>query len=507
MGLYLKAKKLDRESMIPNGITLNAVDAQTLGVNEGDIINFSSGNVSIYVSADITDTDLNEGYVGMNEEIWTKYKIPNDTIVELSMMDRPKSIEHIKKKLLGERLNEEELADITRDISERKIHEVEIAYFMSTFFNPGFNDDEVLYTIKGMANAGDILDFKNIRNNGDMVVDKHSIGGVAAKGITPILVPIIASHGLVIPNTSTRAITTPAGTTDILEVVMPVALENDELLDVVRKTGGCMVWGGALKLSPADDVLITVERGLHIQSFQKLLVSIIAKKVSMGISHMVIDIPYGPGTKVPNPDDVELLKDGFITLFAKVGIKCEVYTRMVSGPDGYGVGPNLEVRDILRIFERHERRPKILEETALGMCAVLLEMTGTVPEGEGLKSARAKLESGEALEKFWEIGEAQGAKERVTSEDIQKKMGEYSESYKATTTGKIQVIDNKEIVKIARALGNPFTKEAGIDFHYTVGEKVRAGEDLVTIYAASMDRLNSGKNALDMDKLLTIKPV
>lgn len=358
MALYLNSLKLDRETGDSPTIVLNATDAQREGINQADIVNFDSGEIAIFAVVEITDTEIPPGVVGVYEEIWTKYTLPNDTVIAISVMERPESIEYIKKKLLGERLTEHELAVITKDISDRKIREVEIAYFMATFFNPGFNDEEVLSTIKGMANAGDIMDFRNIRNNGNMVVDKHSIGGVAAKGVTPLLVPIIASFDLVIPNTSTRAITTPAGTTDILEVVMPVALNNDQLMDTVRKTGSCMVWGGALKLSPADDVLITVERGLHVQSFQKLLVSIIAKKVSMGISHILIDIPYGPGTKVPNPDDVEVLKRGFIDLFSKVGITCEVYSRMVCSPDGYGIGPALEIRDILRVYERDELRPR-----------------------------------------------------------------------------------------------------------------------------------------------------
>jgi AMP phosphorylase len=494
MSLYLKNQKLDIETGDELEILLNEQDAKKEGINKGDIVAFSYGeDVFIYTVAEVTDSLVEPGSVGVNEDIWSRYVIPNDEVVSVSVIDRPESLEYIKKKLLGGKLTEHELEVITQDISDRKIREVEIAYFMATFFNPGFDQDEVLATISGMAKAGDILDFTNIKEGGNVVVDKHSIGGVAAKGVTPLLVPIIASFDLVIPNTSTRAITTPAGTTDILEVVMPMSHTNEDLYDFAKDVGGFMIWGGALRLSPADDVLIGVERGLHLQSFQKLLVSIIAKKVSMGITHILIDVPYGPGTKVENPDDVEFLSSEFKKLFKKVGIECDVFTRRVVAPDGYGIGPALEVRDILRVFERHEDRPIMLEETAVAMAGNLLELSGKVEEGEGKSAAMQRLESGKAFEKFWEIAEAQGAKSRPSSEDIE--LGKYQEVIKSSQSGTIKSVNNKEVVKVARAMGNPFIKKAGIYLHKTAGDSVEEGETIMTLYATSSDRLKSGIKA------------
>lgn len=503
MALYLTSLKLDHETGDELEITLNAVDAKKEGINAGDIVSFSYADVLLYAEVEITDTAIPAGYVGLNEEVWVKYNIPSEHSVVVSIIDRPKSIDAIKNKLLGHRFTEEELKIVTKDISERKIREVEIAYFMSTFFNPGFNDDEVLWTIKGMAEAGDILDFTDINGNGTVVVDKHSIGGVAAKGVTPILVPIIAAHGLVIPNTSTRAITTPAGTSDILEVIMPIKLENQEVLDTVAKTNAVMMWGGALKLSPADDVLINVEKGLHIQSFQKMLVSIVAKKVSMGISHILIDIPYGPGTKVESPEDVEVLTEGFINTFDKVDIKCEVFSRHVTAPDGNGVGPALEIRDILRVYEQHPERPKGLEDTATAMAGQLLELAGRAAVGKGQAAALDKLKSGEALEKLWEIAFAQGAKERMTSEDIS--VGEYTHEYKAEESGTIDIINNKQVVRVARALGNPQIKEAGLYFEKTAGEKIEKGDTVLTLYASSPERLEAGKAAFEYDEMFKLR--
>ena len=500
MSLYLRTKRIDQETGDTLEVLLHASDAKQKGINKGDIISLSYHELLLYVEAEVTDTEVNRGEVGIYTDIWQQYGIPSDETVVVNVSERPESIEFIKKKLLGKKLTEHELEIIMKDISDRKIREVEIAYFMASFFNPGFDEDEVLWTAKAMAKAGDILDFKTISKEravkskmkefSGIVVDKHSIGGVAAKGVTPILVPTIASFGLTIPNTSTRAITTPAGTSDILEVVMPVDLTNEEILNTVSKTGASMVWGGALKLAPADDVLIHVERGLHVQSYQKLLVSIVAKKIAIGVTNILIDIPFGPGTKVEDPDDVELLEHSFKNLFAKVGISCDTYTRRVVAPDGNGIGPILEMRDILKVLDQEDDRPKDLELLAASMAGRLLESIGYAEEGKGKQMALDKIQSGATREKFWEIAKAQGAKNIVKSKDL--KLGEYVYEIKAVREGEIKVINNREIVKIARALGNPFIKEAGIYFHNRPGDSIKAGEVVATMYASSQERLDKG---------------
>jgi AMP phosphorylase len=513
MSLYLRTKKLDRTSGGQLELLLHNADAKNKGINNGDLVAFSYHDLMLYAEVELTDTEIQQGEVGLYEEFWGNYRIPSDEIVVVNITSRPESIEYIKKKLLGKKLNENELAVIMQDISDRKIREVEIAYFMASFFNPGFDENEVLYTAKGMAKAGDILDFKEISKKHakkhdlkgfeGMVIDKHSIGGVAAKGVTPILVPTIAAFGFTIPNTSTRAITTPAGTSDILETVMPVNLDNEEIYSTVEKTGGSMLWGGAIKLAPADDILIHVERGLHIQSYQKLLVSIVAKKIAIGLTHILVDIPYGPGSKVEDPDDVELLEHSFKNLFAKVGITCGTFTRRVTSTDGNGVGPILEMKDILKVLDQEDDRPRDLENLAADMAGALLELVGYAPAGKGKQMALDKIQSGATRDKFWEIAKAQGAKKIVKSKDLA--VGDYSYEVLAEQEGTIEVIDNKEVVKIARSLGNPFINQAGMYIHKRPGDKIKVGDKVVTLYATSSERLEMGKHALDCQRLFRIK--
>lgn len=503
MSVYLKTKKLDLSTGDPLVILMNNKDADDNGFREGQKAVFIWQDIELYTLVNITDTEINQGEVGLFTELWQQYAIPDGDMVRFEILKRPDSIDYIKKKLMGHTLSKEEILTIMGDISDRKIREIEVAYFMACFFNPGFNDEEVRYIAEGMAKAGDILSFLNLKDGNKIVVDKHSIGGIAAKGITPILVPIIASAGLVIPNTSTRAITTPAGTTDILEVIMPVAFTNDQLINIVKKTGACMIWGGSLKLAPADDVMISVERELEGQSYSKLIASIVAKKISMGVTHIVIDIPYGKSAKVKTPEEAQDLSKKFIKIFNLVGIQCETFLRFVNAPDGYGVGPVLEVRDILRVLEQKPNRPLALEKVAVEMAGRLFEMAGKADFGKGRKMARELLESGRALEKFWEIAFAQGATARKLESDLT--LGEYSKEFFASKTGVITFVDNKEVVEICRALGTPFVKEAGLYFNKLVGEYVNEGDLLFTIYATTQDRLLAGDAEVNLDKVVEIK--
>jgi AMP phosphorylase len=330
-------------------------------------------------------------------------------------------------------------------------------------------------------------------------VDKHSIGGTAGKGITPILVPILAANGLVVPNSSTRAITSPAGTTDILETVMPVALPKKKVYEVVEKTGACMIWGGSLYLAPADDEIINVERSLKIQEFQKVLVSIVAKKIAVGVTSVLIDLPYGKGTKIERPDDLEFLKREFEKLFKQFDIKCVTFKRVVKGPDGNGIGPVLEMRDCLRVLERDEKRPKGMEEIVLDMAAEIFEHNDKAKKGEGKKVAQELLDSGKALAKFWEIAKAQGANKEVKSVDM--KPGELEYEVKAPKDMEIKYICTREIVEIARALGTPKIKEAGIYINKMPGENAKKGETLMTLYATTQDRMDDGKKTVDLEKI------
>ncbi len=502
MALYLKGKKLDLKAGKDLFILIHQKDAEDLGITEGGIVLLGYRDIELYVKVTITEDKIIPGEVGLYKEIYEDYHIPNGRRLLVDIPSTSEALDAIRKKLSGRRLEEEELLAIMKDIGSRKLRETEVAFFVSTFFSPGFTEEEIYWMAKGMAESGDILDFKYIKNNKGLVVDKHSIGGTAGKGITPILVPILASAGLVVPNTSTRAITSPAGTTDILETVMPVSFNKDEVYKVVEKTGACMVWGGSLYLAPADDEIINVERSLRVQEFQKVLVSIVAKKVAMGSSFVLIDLPYGKGTKIEKPDDLDFLSREFEKLFAKFGIKCVTHKRLVKGPDGNGVGPILEMKECLAVLERDEKRSHALEETVLDMAAKIFEGTGKAKKGMGKELAQELLDSGKALKKFWDIAKAQGTKKIIPAKELG--IGKIKHEVISQKSGVVKNISTREIVEISRSLGTPGIKEAGIYIEKMPGDEVKKGDLLMTLYTTTADRMEEGVKAIKLEKLYEI---
>lgn len=416
------------------------------------------------------------------------------------MMDEQEvALNAIKKKLLGRSLNYREIYAIMDQISRKKFNDILTTYFAASGYSKGFTNQELYYLTKAMVETGKKLDFKGI------VADKHSIGGVPGTRTTPIVVAIVAAAGFKIPKSSSRAITTPDGTADDMEVLAPVELTEKQIYEVVAKTNGCIVWGGSFKIAPADDIIISVEKPLMFESFDKILVSIMAKKVAFGSNHVVIDLPYGKSVKVHTLKDAEYIKSKFLFLAKEFKIKMRVLIHKTDEPAGRGIGPVLEIRESLKVLEQTKDRPLDLEIRALNLSANLLEICLEDSAEELQKSTKEiygnaygwaldLLQSGRALEKFKQIIDAQGGDPNVKSEDL--KVGKYFLAEKADKAGVIKELISQNITAVAKILGAPTQKGAGIYLHKKIGEKFAKGETLYTLFAQNVYNLKEGKDSL-----------
>jgi AMP phosphorylase len=494
---YLKSKQIDFISGNNKSILLNSKTAVDEGVQAGTRLQVTSpvNNETHVVTVELTEKLISQHEVGLDSEMWKDFALKSGDLVSLGLLTQPKSLAAIRKKLLRHDLNYKEIKSILNDIVSGKLGDIEATYFASCGFNPGFNDEELYFLTKAMAESGEKLSWPY-----EKVIDKHSIGGLAGKGITPIVVSIIASKGLIIPNTSTRAITAPAGTTDVMEVFCEMEFSKEEIEELIRKNNCCMVWGGGLDLAPADEALIEIEKPLGIELYDKFIVSILAKKVAMGLTHYVLDIPAGPDTKVQNLEDVVIIREKFEKLSARFGIKVKVESRGALGPDGRGIGPNLEARDILYVLQQREERYLPLEEISLKLAGELLELADEAKPGKGYESAKKELTSGRAYEKFKKIIAAQRGNPNIQPEDIS--VGEFSYNFKAKQAGVVKDIENSVIKEITHALGTPNIKRAGMFLHKQIGEKFESGETLFTLYTTSDSRLELALKILDLKELV-----
>ena len=332
--------------------------------------------------------------------------------------------------------------------------------------------DEVLCLTRAMAASGERIDWHE-----PLVADKHCIGGVPGNRTSMLIVPIVAAHGMFIPKTSSRAITSPAGTADTMEVLARVELSPDRLNSIVRNERGCLAWGGTARLAPVDDILISVERPLSLDSPGQLVASILAKKLAAGATHLLIDIPMGPSAKVRSQIEALQLRKLFEFVGDRVGLHLEVMITDGNQPVGRGIGPVLEARDVMLVLENDPDQPRDLREKALQLASRILEFDPDVRGGQGYTLARDILESGRALEKMRSIIDAQGRNE------VSREVGHLCRNIEANRDGTVTAIDNLQMARIARLAGAPMDIGAGVDLHRKVGDVVSRGDTLYAIYA------------------------
>lgn len=497
---FFQAKKLDFSAGHRLIVALKEKEAVRYGIRTADILKLSWRDKTFFVNVDYTRSKVHEGEIGLFKEVCECCQgIENGDVIEVSLIKRPESIKAIRKKLLGADLSYKEIYSIVRDISDGLLGTIETTYFVASSFRGNFSDKELYYLTKAMVETGDKLKFKGT------VVDKHSVGGLPGNRVTPILVSIIASLGFTIPKTSSRAITSPAGTSDTLEVFMPVQLDVDKIKDVVRKTNGCLIWGGALHLAPADEKIIKVSYPLAMEPYNKMIVSIMAKKVAMGVKYLVIDMPVGPSTKIKDRKAAEMIERKMQYIADKFKMKLKVVISRAIDPSGRGIGPALEARDILRVLQQKENRPHDLEQKALWLTSELLALTGKYTKEKALKIATKTLQSKKALNKMREIIKEQGGNPEIDSENIV--LGENKLEIKAKESGKIEMYDNKVIGEFCRVLGAPSVKVAGIYLNKIKGEVFQEGETLFTLYTDNPARLELAKAALKKMDILKIAPL
>lgn len=399
-------------------------------------------------------------------------------------MPKQEALEAIRKKLKGQKLSYQEIFSLMDEIAHDRLGPVLTTYFAAAGFEHGFSEDELYHLTRAMVETGDKLHFSGI------VADKHSTGGVPGTRTTMILVPIIAAAGIKIPKNSSRAITAPSGTADTMEVLAPVTFSPRQIERIVNKINGCIVWGGHLGLAPADDVIIQVEKPLAFESFDKVVVSIMAKKIASGATHLVLDIPVGSTMKIAHFKDGEIIAKKFQFLARKFHINVVIDVNEIQEPAGRGVGPTLEVLDVLKVLEQRHDRSLTLERKAIRLAGKLLDlcfkdMKGKYPPGE--EKAQALLVSGQALSKMREIIKEQGGNPDVSSVTIQ--LSNHLYEIKSDRRGRISGVNNQNIGIIARILGSPSDKKAGILLNKRLEESVDKNDILCTLFSSDPYRL------------------
>ncbi len=487
----LKAKIIDLE-IGKQMVLLHEKDAQEIGTLAHDWVKITFRKRKAIAFVDTTQSYLKRGEIGIFKDVYEEFKVKEGAEILVSLAKPPESIKFIHKKIEGKPLNREEYHTIIQDLVEYRLSEVQIAAFLLAEKFYGSTMDEIEYLTRAMVETGTVIDFDR------PCYDKHSIGGVPGNKVTLLIVPIVAAAGLLIPKTSSRAITSASGTADTMEVLADVEFDASELKAIALKTSGAIVWGGKLGIAPADDLLIRVEYPLNIDPPGQMLASILSKKLSVGADHIVIDIPVGEGAKVTAVEDARKLAQSFVELSERLNIHLQCGITYGGQPVGHMIGPALEAREALMAMQG--KGPASLVEKSTALAGILLEMGFVAQLGQGKDMAKEILASGKALEKMREIIEMQGGNPKIRPEDIN--VGQHTMALKAPCDGFITNVSNAAITVIARAAGAPREKGAGVALRWKRGYKVKKNDVLFEIYAERASKLNDAHNLA-----LTLNPV
>jgi len=377
-------------------------------------------------------------------------------------------------------------------------------------------EEDVKKILTGQISVLKIKNIEKIRSNSkyvyDVKVDDYNkfmagtapicvhncVGGVAGNRTTLIIVPILAAAGIYIPKTSSRAITSPSGTADTMEVLAPVVVPIDEMRRIILKTHGCVIWGGAINLAPVDDKLIRIRQTLHLDPRGLLLASILGKKKAVGSEYVVVDIPIGRGAKIEDETNGKSLARDFIQVGEKLSMKIRCLITEGSDPIGIGIGPGLECKDILQVLQGNG--PLELLDKGCLLAGNILEMVGKAPQGTGTDMALNIIKTGKAYDKMMEIVEAQGGNPKIKIDDLP--LGKYKYEIKADLPGRVSHVDNRSISRIAKAAGAPKDQGAGIILRCEMGDKVNTGDILFEIISSSESNLSYAAKLVD-----EVKPV
>ena len=433
--------------------------------------------------------------IGLSEAAWRRLGCAAGDVVKVRHPDPLNSMSAVRAKVYGHRLDAPRLAAIVRDVVAERYSDVHLATFITAFSAQPAQIAETAALTQAMLEAGDRLSWDR-----PIVADKHSVGGLPANRTTPLVVAIVAAAGITIPKTSSRAITSPAGTADAMETMAPVDLDLPAMRRVVESEGGCIVWGGSVRLSPADDIFIRVERVLDLDSESQLVASVLSKKLAAGSTHVLLDLPVGPTAKVRNAADAERLSGHLVAVAARFGMVARPLVSDGSQPVGRGIGPALEAHDVLAVLRGEPTAPADLGARATRLAGSLLELAGAAAPGTGEAEAESILADGRALAKFMAICRAQGGFREPGKAPLARPLP-------APRCGIVTAIDNRLLARIAKLAGAPRARTAGLEIHVKLDQAVTRGEPMVTLHAESRGELDYALRFAESNPgFLTVRP-
>ena len=465
-------------------VMLNAEQAADYGIKDDDKISLIRRWEEFVVDVLLTDSYVQANEIWVTKDFMDEYPVmEGDTVLVSFVQNNPVSMQAIRKKMLWKKITDEEIDAIIEDIKDNKIHDLVLAYYVSTSFFYKSNIHELAYTTKATAYTGDMYRFPWI------VAGKYCIWWVPGNETTLVVIPILASLWITVPKTFSKAITSPAATGECVNVLMDIEFDKQEVIRLTDKVWACLVWNEKLNLAPVNDRIIKVSSPLGMEPYARMISSIMAKNYATWINHCLIDIPMWPTAKVATMKDAKRVAKRFKEIWEYLWIKMDVEITDWSQPIGKWIWACLQTREALRILQQYKTRSEDLERKSIYLASKILILCGKAKNMKSAKNlVKTQLENWEAWKKMQEIIKAQRWNPNIGSEDIQ--IGKYSYDIIAKEDCKITKVDMKYLNTMVRWLWAPKEYKAGIYLHKKLWDKVKKWEVIYTMYSPSANKLN-----------------
>lgn len=383
----------------------------------------------------------------------------------------------IDKKENGKKLTKEELKYVIDGYLNGSIKDYQMASLLTEIDLLGLSEEETINLTDIMLHSGEILDL-----NFDNIVDKHSTGGVGDK-TTIVLAPLVASLGVKVAKMSGRGLGHTGGTIDKLESIkgFKTSMSLDAFKNQVDKIGIALV-GGMGNLVPADKEIYALRDVTGtVDSIPLIASSIMSKKLASGASSIVIDLKVGSGALVNNLDEAKELAQLMVKIGKNNNKKTACVLTNMDEPLGYAVGNSIEVIEAINTLKGDG--PEDLTDLVIKLGSLMVSMGLNISEEKAEEKVKENLYNGKGYEKMLEWVKAQGG----DINDIP--LAKHSKEIIIQTDGYISSINALEIGKLSRKLGaGRLTKDdeidltVGIILNHKVGEYVKKGETLATIF-------------------------
>lgn len=435
-------------------------------------VEIHGGMQPVYALLEITDDPkiVRPNELGLNNEAFRLINLPEGANVSITLAPPAPSLPIVKRKITGNILSASEYASIIGDIAAKRYSNLDIAAFLVAS-GSFMTASEVLALTEALI-GDDVIRW----DSESIVVDYHCFGGVPGNKVDIIINSIIAAYGLPMPTTCSRSLTSCAGVADTFGVLANVDIDEDKLVRLVKENRGAIACYEGLPIAEANKIVSRIERHIGFTQLQHLAASILAIKLAAGVTHLVIDIPVGPNSRIKSTNEAMRLRKLIEYVGDMLSLEIDAVITDGSEPIGNGVGAVLEARDVMKVLRNKPDAPQDLLEKSLFMAGRILEFDPNLRGGQGYAVAKEILGSGRALEAMNKMIYAQG-------KAPQPQLGHLTRDIVATAGGVVESINNERINRIGILAGAGQYPGAGLDLLKKVGDRVEQGETLYRIHS------------------------